>query len=44
MPIGIDTFFIIKPFGLFQEDKVFPTGSLNIMIFFIEFLISYLDF
>ncbi len=38
-PIGIDTLFIIKPFGLFQEDKVFPIGSLNFIISSIEFLI-----
>jgi len=35
----MDTLFIIKPFGLFQEDKVFPIGSLNFIISSIEFLI-----
>ena len=37
--IGIDNFFITNPFGLRQEDKILPTGSLNFIISFIEFLI-----
>ena len=30
---------MIRPFGLFHEDKVLPKGSLNFIISFIEFLI-----
>ena len=38
-PIGIDVFFITKPLGLFQEDKVFPIGFLNFIILSIELII-----
>ena len=35
-PIGIDTFDITKPFGLFHFSKVLSIGSLNLAIFKIE--------
>ncbi len=38
--MGIETFLIIKPLGLFHEAKVFSTGSLNFIIFSTAFLIS----
>ena len=38
-PIGVVTFLIVKLFGRHQVSKIFPTGSLNFAISFIECLI-----
>ena len=39
-PIGIDTFDITKPFGLFHFSKMTFVGSLKLIIFFIELVIA----
>ena len=38
--MGIETFLITRPFGLFHDDKIFPVGSLNLIILLTEFIIS----
>ena len=39
-PIGIETFDITKPFGLFHFSKMTFVGSLKLIIFFIELVIE----
>ena len=43
-PIGIDTFDITKPFGLFHFSKMTFVGSLKLIIFFIELVIAIIFF
>ena len=35
-PIGIETFLINSPFGLFHLSRITSTGSFNLEIFFID--------
>ena len=38
-PIGMETFLIMSPLDLFQEESIFPTGSSNLIISLIACLI-----
>ena len=44
MPIGIDTFLIFNPFGLFHVSKFKSIGSLKLAIVFIDLIIDFILF